>query len=146
MNPMDEEKLYTGKQYGNEFLSNHRKVIISSRISTTSPFIIFPILALIFHNWWLLLGIPFSHLGGLLSIRVIWLIIAFTFTFIYLIINRFMLNSYVSIFFLCYAYGHLTFTLGRYFEKKFERTKLNMKNDIYSHVDRMRKEQNSSNS
>lgn len=131
---MEEENLPTGKQYGNEFLSNHRNLVIASRISTTSPVIIFPILALIFHNWWLLLGIPFSYLGGLLSIQVIWLIIASVFTVVYLIINSFILNSYVNIFFLCYAYGHLTFYFGRYYEKKLEKTKTTIKNNLDSQV------------
>jgi hypothetical protein len=70
---MTEENLNLpeGKQYGNEFLSNHRNVIIFSRISTISPLIIFPLLSFYFHDWWFLLGILFSYIGGFFSIKPI---------------------------------------------------------------------------
>jgi len=125
------------KQYGNEFLSSHKNVIIFSRIATTSPFIIFPLLSFYFHDWWLLLGILFSYIGGTLSLKQIWIIIVIVLTIIYSFKFGFIWNSYVNIFFLFYLYGHITFTLSRYFSIKFEKTKSNIKNQLDNQVNQM---------
>jgi hypothetical protein len=128
-----------GKQYGNEFLSNHRNAVMFSRISTISPLIIFPSLSFYFHDWWLLLGILFSHIGGFLSIKQLWIIIVLILTISYSLIFGFVSNSYVNIFFLCYTYGHITFSLGRYFENKLEETKSKIKNQVENQAATLRK-------
>jgi|ERR1035438_4621418 hypothetical protein len=119
-------------QFGNEFLLAHRNVIISTRISTLSPLIIYPLLSLYFHDWLLLLGIVFSHLGGLLSIKKIWIIVAMVITISNSLIYGFIFDSYVNIFFLCYTYGHITFSIGRFYLKKFEDTKVKIQKQINS--------------
>jgi len=123
------------KDYGNKFKSYHRKNVVFKRIATTSPLIIFPLLALYFHNWWLLLGIVFANLGGLLSLIPIFLILAFVITIICSIKYGFVLNSYFNIMFLFYLYGHITFTLGRHFELQIEKTKSLMDEEINKLVD-----------
>lgn len=123
------------KDYGNKFKSYHRKSVVFKRIAITSPFIIFPLLALYFHNWWLFLGIVFANLGGLLSLIPIFLILAFVITIIYSIKYGFVLNSYFNIMFLSYLYGHITFTLGRHFEVRMEKTKSLMDEEINKLVD-----------
>jgi hypothetical protein len=125
-----------GKQYGNEFLSNHKNILISNRISTLSPFIIFPVISFCFHDWWLLLGILFSNIGGMLSIANIWIVIALIITIAYSLIFGFVWNSYANIFFLCYTYGHITFSISRYFINKLEETK----SKITKQVDRQMEE------
>ena len=132
--PTENFNLSEGKQYGNEFLSNRRNAIISSRISTMSPLIIFPLMSYYFHDWWLLLGIVFSMVGGFFSIKPIWIIIALVLTISYSLKFGFVWNSYANIFFLCYTYGHITFSIGRYFDNKFEETKSKMGNQIKNQV------------
>ncbi len=124
------------KQYGNEFLSNHNKAMIFSKISTTSPLIIFPLLSLYIHDWWLLFGILFSYLGGLLSeIRRSWILIVIIYIIFYALKFGFMENRYVNIFFLCYLYGHITFSLGTYFIKRFDKTKSDIDNQVQQMLD-----------
>ena len=130
----ENSNLPEGKQYGNEFLSNHFKSVIFTRISTTSPIIIFPILSLCFHDWYLLFGILFSYFGGFLSIQKIWIIIVLVLTVLYSLIFGFVLKSYVNIFFLCYLYGHITFSLGRYFMDKVKETKSKMEKEMEIHM------------
>jgi|ERR1035437_1610058 hypothetical protein len=136
---MVKDNLQDEKQYGDEFLSNHRRAKFFSKISTISPIIIFPLLSLYFQDWWLLFGILFSYMGGLLSIKSIWLIIIIVLTIVYSLISGFVLNSYINILFLCYLYGHITFSLGNYFLNKFENTKSDIENQGYKMLDNLRK-------
>ena len=117
-----------GKQYGNEFLSNHKKIMIFTKISTWSPLIIFPLLAFYYGDWWLLLGIFFSSIGAFFSANPLNIIIILVLTISYSLIFGFLLNSYPNIFFLSYAYGHFTYSFVRYFEKKLGETKSKIKN------------------
>jgi hypothetical protein len=133
---MAKEKPREWKQYGNEFLSNLNKAMIFSKISTTSPIIIFPLLSLYFHNWWFLFGILFSYLGGLLSeIKRIWILIVIIYIIFYALKFSFMENMYVNIFFLCYLYGHIIFSLGTYFIKSFDKTKSKTENQVHQMLD-----------
>jgi len=134
---MADEYFSKRKQYGNEFLSNHIKAKIFSKISTTSPVIIFPLLSFYFHDWWILLGILFAYAGGLLSIKRIWILIAVSLTIIYSLIFGFALNSYENIYFICYLYGHITFSIGAYFINKYEKTKSDMDSQIEKQVHQM---------
>src|ERR1035437_2489873 len=137
---MAEDNLQDLKQYGDEFVSNYRRAKIFSKISITSPIIIFPLVSLYFQDWWLLLGILFSYIGGELSSKTIWLIIVIVLTIVYSLISGFVLNSYINIFFLCYLYGHIAFSLGNYFLNKFENTKSDIENQGYKMLDNLRKE------
>ncbi len=123
------------KDYGNKFKSYHRNHFVFNRIATISPFIIFPLFALYFHNWWLLLGIVFANLGGILSFFPIFLILAFIIIIIFSIKYGFELNSYLNIMFLFYLYGHITFTLDRHFKAQMEQTKSLMNEEINKLVD-----------
>ncbi len=119
-----EDKQYGG--YEQEFMFNNYLSMIFNKLSGISPYIIFPILSLYFHNWWLLLGILFSIIGRVLSVKLIWILIALVLTITYSLIFGFVLDSYVNIFFLCYSYGHITSSLDRYFEQKLGITKIKM--------------------
>lgn len=135
-----EEPISEGKQYGNEFMSNYYMSTIFTRISTTSPFIIFPLLSLYFHNWYLLFGILFCLIGGFLSINKVWVIIVFVLTILYWVIVGFIWKSYVNVFFLCYLYGHITFYLGKFFIDKFEGTKTKIKEQGDIQFDKLRED------
>jgi hypothetical protein len=128
-----------GKQFGNEFLKNHSKQILFSKISTISPMIIFPLLSFYFQNWWLLLGILFWNLGGFLSMNNIPLAIALILTISYNAIFGFALTSYVNIFFCCFVLGFIAFTVSSYQMLKFEKTKLKIKEEIDSQFEEYRK-------
>lgn len=112
-----------GKQYGNEFLFNHRMAIIFSRIATISPFILFPFLSFYFQNWWLLFGILIANIGGMLSINRIWIILSIIILITYTLIYGFIWNNYVNVYFSHYLFGHITFYFSNYYQKKLEKTK-----------------------
>lgn len=118
------------KQYGNEFLNNHSRAVFYSRISTTSPLILIPLLSFFLHDWWILLGIIFCYIGQLLSMSRVWLFVFFILIIVYSITYGFHLKNYINIYFLCFLYGDIAFSLSNLFIKRLDETKLKIEKEV----------------
>jgi hypothetical protein len=118
------------KQYGNEFLNNQTRAVFYSRISTTSPLILIPILSYFLHDWWILLGIIFCYIGQLLSMNRVWIFVFLILTIVYSITYGFHLTNNINIYFLSFLYGDIIFSLSNLFIKRFDESKLKIEKEV----------------
>ena len=118
------------KQYRNEFLNSHKNAVFYSRISTTSPLILITLLSFLLHDWWILLGIIFCYVGQLLSMSRVWLFVFLILTIVYAVTYGFHLKNYINIYFLCFLYGDITFSLSNLFIKRLDETKLKIEKEV----------------
>jgi hypothetical protein len=77
------------------------------------PIIIFVLASFLYHNFWLLLGIPFCYLGGLIRIWQPALFFIGIGCIFYWTVNGFVLFSYLTLFLLCMLYGYYLLYLAK---------------------------------
>lgn len=129
-----------GKQNAKAFYSNHIYATLLNKISLISPLIIFPLLAMYLHSWWILLGILFTYIGGMFFNKPTFAIIILVVTIFYSFKYGFTLHNLCLIFFLSYLYGYITVTISRYFLNRVEKNKMKMQDAVDKEMSKLFKQ------
>jgi hypothetical protein len=119
-----------GKQNAKDFLANYAYANLFNRIALISPIIILPALSIYLHDGWILFGILFTYLGGLLFNKPIFTIIVLIITIFCSLKYGFSLKNHAIVFLLSYLYGYITVSISKYFSNKVEKTKMKMENAV----------------
>lgn len=129
-----------GKQNARDFYLNRTYSSLFNQIARISPIIIFPLLSLYLNNWWLLLGILITYIGGILFNKPIFAIIILAITIFYSLKYGFAIRNQTIIFFLSYLYGHITVSISKYFLNRWNKTKMQMTDSVDKEMSKLFKQ------